>query len=269
MSVLADMALDQADREEPLYDEITLNPDEEVTASVTPAAPSLTGDADGTVTAEDREEDRKRAEHEAAEAKRKAEWEAEQQAKKEARQKQLERLASLSDNEVVEAAMSQVNAAMERLTRRNMKECVAEYIQTLCLSEPAFARLTIHPQKSLVNCFHYINRKARDFLEQEMNENNNAPENGVFGGDVPDDLCYQWAEEYFRDLDAPEDQEKKKTFTPTPYYSKKSSPPKAAKRKAAPQSKSEDSQPDNSGQSTFMEQATLFDFDKPAAELAG
>lgn len=28
-----------------------------------------------------------------------------------------------------------------------------------------------------------------------------------YGCDIPDDLCYQWAEDYFRDPDAKEDQE--------------------------------------------------------------
>lgn len=31
------------------------------------------------------------------------------------------------------------------------------------------------------------------------------PIDNVIGGDVPDELCYQWAEEYFMDLNAKED----------------------------------------------------------------
>ena len=165
-------------------------------------------------------EDKKREEHEAAEARRKAEWEARQQAKKEAEQAQLARLSSLSDEEVTEQAMKRVGADTEKLTRRNMKECVSEYIQTLCLEDPDFSRLTMHPRKTMIHCFFYINRKAREFVEQEMKDNDIKPENGVYGSDVPDDLCYQWAEEYFRDPDAKEDQEKEEKFVPRAYNGK-------------------------------------------------
>ena len=167
-------------------------------------------------------EDKKREEHEAAEARRKAEWEARQQAKKDAEKAQLARLSSLSDEEVTAQAMKRVGADTERLTRRNMKECVSEYIQTLCLEDPDFSRLTMHPRKTMIHCFFYINRKAREFVEQEMKDNDIKPENGVYGSDVPDDLCYQWAEEYFRDPDAKEDQEKEEKFVPRAYNGKSS-----------------------------------------------
>ena len=186
--------------------------------------------------AEEQSEDKKRAEHEAAEARRKAEWEARQQAKKEAEQAQLARLSSLSDEEVTAQAMKRVGVDTERLTRRNMKECVSEYIQTLCLEDPDFSRLTMHPRKTMIHCFFYINRKAREFVEQEMKDNDIKPENGVYGSDVPDDLCYQWAEEYFRDPDAKEDQEKEEKFVPKAYNGKsnvKSKSTKTAGKKTA------------------------------------
>lgn len=179
--------------------------------------------------AQEQSEDKKRAEHEASEARRKAEWEARQQAKKEAEQAQLARLSSLSDEEVTEQAMKRVGVDTERLTRRNMKECVSEYIQTLCLEDPDFSRLTMHPRKTMIHCFFYINRKAREFVEQEMKDNDIKPENGVYGSDVPDDLCYQWAEEYFRDPDAKEDQEKEEKFVPRAYSGKSNVKSKSTK----------------------------------------
>lgn len=179
--------------------------------------------------AQEEAEDKKRAEHEASEARRKAEWEARQQAKKEAEQAQLARLSSLSDEEVTAQAMKRVGVDTERLTRRNMKECVSEYIQTLCLEDPDFSRLTMHPRKTMIHCFFYINRKAREFVEQEMKDNDIKPENGVYGSDVPDDLCYQWAEEYFRDPDAKEDQEKEEKFVPRAYSGKSNVKSKSTK----------------------------------------
>ena len=72
----------------------------------------------------DADEEKRRAEHEAAEAKRKAEWEAKQAEKKKALQEQMDRLAAMSDDEVVAASMQRVSGDVEKLTRRNMKECV-------------------------------------------------------------------------------------------------------------------------------------------------
>jgi len=81
------------------------------------------------------EDDVKRREHEAAEAKRKAEWEVCQQRKKAAEREQLAQLEKMSVDEVLIASTKRVYADTEKLTRRNMKECVSEYIQTMCLDD--------------------------------------------------------------------------------------------------------------------------------------
>lgn len=179
------------------------------------------------------EEGQKRREHEAAEAQRKAEWESRQQAKKAVEQEKLTRLASMSDDEAMMASMQRIGEDTEKLTRRNMKEHVSEHIQTKCLTEPAFARLALHPQKSMINCFQYINRKAREFAEEEMKNHGIKVEPGklfVYSSDIPDDLCYQWAEDYFNDLSVPEDQEEDEKFKPEPYVGK--SKYKAASKKS-------------------------------------
>jgi hypothetical protein len=64
--------------------------------------------------------------------------------------------------------------------------------------------------------------------------NDEKPEGNGFGGDVPDDLCYKWAEDYFNDPDADVDKDKDDKFVPKPFYgggsssskSKKKDPPK-------------------------------------------
>ena len=186
-----------------------------------PPAKELTMDmSDRTIPAGkplDASEDAKRKAHEEAEAKRREEWEAKQLAKKQEREAALEKIKSMSDADIVSASTERVRVDTEKLTRRNMKECVSEHIQNLCRKDPAFARQTMNPNKSMIHCFHYINRMAKDYLQQEMKDNDIRPENGVYGGDVPDGLCYQWAEDYFNDMDAPEDKEKEEKFTPRPY----------------------------------------------------
>lgn len=178
--------------------------------------------------------DPKKAEHEAAEARRREKWEAERQKKLEAIKKQIERIKNMTDEEAMMASIQRIGKDTEKLTRRNMKECVSEHIQTKCLENPDFARLAMNPKKNMVNCFRYINRNAKEFLKQEMEDNDIKPENGLYGGDVPDGLCYQWAEDYFRDLNAREDEEKEEKFVPRPYIDKsgsKGKPPKAADKK--------------------------------------
>ena len=125
-----------------------------------------------------------------------------------AEQKEIQSIAEMSDEEVMIASARRVSDDTEKLTRRNMKDCVSEVIQTKCLDDPTFARLVMHPRKSMVNCFKYINRKAWEYVQDEMKAEGITPGPGAqgYGCDVPDDLCYQWAEDYFRDPNAKEDQ---------------------------------------------------------------
>ena len=179
----------------------------------------------------DNKEDKKRAEHEAAEANRKEEWKAKQQAKRIAEQEQLNHLRAMNNDEVTTASLRRVSADTERLTRRNMKEGVSEHIQTLCLDSPDFARLVMHPKKNMIHCFRYIYRKAKAFIEQDMKDNCVELTAGLYGEDVPDELCYQWAEDYFRDLDAEEDKEQEEKFVPRQFQSKTTSKQQKADQK--------------------------------------
>ena len=190
-------------------------------------------------------EEQKRAEHERAEAKRKAEWEAKKKAKEEAEQAAWENAVAMSDDEVMTASMKRVGDDAERLTRRNMKQCVTEHIQTKCLDNADFARQVMHPRKNMVNCFRYITRKAWEYVQDKLKASGIQPGPGEqgYGCDIPDDLCYQWAEEYFMDLDAKEDKEKDEEFVPKPYYggytpkSKKAEKKKPEPKKQAPAAK--------------------------------
>ena len=196
-----------------------LVPAEPVETDTDPAqAPNDSGQA-VSPTGDTASEDEKKKAHEAAEAKRKADWEARRAAKKAAEQEQLDRLAAMRDDEVMIASMKRVSADTERLTRRNMKECVAEYIQTMCMEDPAFARKAMHPRKNMIRCFQYINRKAWDYIQDELKATGiqPMPTQQVYGSDIPDDLCYQWAMDYFNDSDAKEDHEKEEEFVPKPY----------------------------------------------------
>ena len=195
----------------------------------TPASPVSAASTDAT--AEDEEEKAKRKAHEEAEAKRKAEFDARQAKKKAEEQAQIDTVEAMSDDEVRAASMKRVSADTEKLTRRNMKECVAEYIQTMCIENPAFARKTMHPRKSMIRCFQYISRKAWDYVQDELKANGiqPGPSRQGYGSDVPDDLCYQWAVDYFNDPDAKEDHEDEEKFVPKSYIGGKGSRVKKGK----------------------------------------
>jgi hypothetical protein len=171
------------------------------------------------VSAEDKKaaDDKRRREFEESEAKRKAEWDAKQAAKKAAEEKAMAEFAAMSEDELMAASVKRLAADTERLTRRNMKLCVTEEIQTLCYSDPELARLAMRPGKKISNCYRYINRMAKDFLQKEAEENDEKITGGI-GGDVPDDMVYKWAEDYYRDLDAEEDKDKDDKFVPRTYY---------------------------------------------------
>lgn len=201
------------------------------------------------------DDDARRKAHEAAEAKRKAEFDAKQAEKKAARQAALDRIAAMNRADLLAASVERVAADTERLTRRNMKEAVAEHIQAKCREDAAFATLVMHPEKSMTHCFWYINRKAREYAEQEMRDNG-VERTGVYGLDVPDGLCFQWAEDYFKDENAKEDHNEDEKFVPKPYVPA-STPRKTAKDKAAkkptPAAKPKAAKPTN----TDMEQISL------------
>ena len=93
-----------------------------------------------------------------------------------------------------------------------------------------------------------------------MKDNDTRPENGVYGGDVPDGLCYQWAEEYFRDPAAEEDRQEEEVFTPKPFIAAgiPGTGKKTAAKKKSPQEKKEGKKPEKeepeNGQLSFLEQ---------------
>ena len=173
----------------------------------------------------------KRKAHEEAEAKRKAEWEAKFAERRAKEKAERERIAALSDDAVMEESSARVSKGFEQLTRRNMKDMVSEYVQTMCFSDPTFARNVMNPLKSMINCVKYINNKAREYIRKDMEDNDMKPENGIYGGDVPDDVVYQWAVDYFNDPNAKEDEREEEKFKPKPYIGKNTSSAKSKKDK--------------------------------------
>lgn len=214
-------------------------------------------------------DDTAREAHEKEEAERKKAWEAKQAAKKAAEEAELRRIAGLSEDELIQASAKRITEETERLTRRNMKEYVAEYLQTVCLDDMEFARLTMHPRKSFMHCIWFINRRAREYLEKEMEANGMERPfgvNGIYGGDVPDDVVYGWAEEYYRTPDVKEDQDPDETFEPRPYTGRratksgsqeKEKQKKVGKPAAAPHQQKKSEENDQISLGAFLQDAEM------------
>ncbi len=223
-------------------------------ASTQPVEPQkeLVLDMSGSDTAPVQDDTEKRKAHEAAEAKRKAEWEAKQLAKRQAEEAAIQKLQAMNDEDVIAASTARISTEVERLTRRNMKECVAAHIQELCRKDTEFARRTMHPRKSMVKCFRYITRMAKEYVKQEMEDNDIKPDGGGYGCDVPDEIIYQSAETYFNTVGVLEDQEEEETFTPKPYTGTSAKPVKKAK-KAEKKPKKQQSKPSESYEQMSLE----------------
>lgn len=191
---------------------------------------------------EETETERKKA-FEEAEAKRKAEWEAEKAARDEEDLIAWEEATCVSDDVLVKNASKLIEDGTECLTRHNMKICVKDTVMQKCAEDLNFARQVLHPRKNMLNCFHYINRKAREYIEKEMKDNDEKPDkNGMYGADVPDGLCYQWAEEYFNTQDLPEDKrDGEEDFVPSTYRPSYTKPKKSSveTKHASPPAKSQ------------------------------
>ena len=108
---------------------------------------------------------------------------------------------AIGQDDVAAASVQRIQEEIERITRRNMKDCVAAHLAQLCAGDPALARNVLSPQKSLAKCFRYISRKAREYAEQERADSN-VTESGIYGYGVPDSTVYQWAVDYFNDPNA-------------------------------------------------------------------
>lgn len=160
----------------------------------------------------------KKAAFEAEEAKRKAEFDAKKAKKDEEIQIEWELNTMLTPDELLAAAKNNITTGVERITRRNMKESVAAYIIKLSQESEDLSRNILHPKKNIVNCYRYINRKALGYAEEQMKLTGETPDrNGVFGIDIPDDICYMWAKEYYSSTDIPEDHEDEEKFEPRTY----------------------------------------------------
>ena len=202
-------------------EEIPVAEPKEPPVETAPKAPETAPHSPAKPSVKETSEDQKRKEHEEAEAKRKAEWEAKKKAKEDAEILKWQNTVASIDGSIAETAKKRLGDEFERLTQYNIKQCITEMLQARCLEDEAFARQVYHPRKSMLNCFNYVMRRGNEFLLQEMKIKGIKPSREGYGGAIPEGVVYEWAREYFFDMDAPEDKdENEEEFVPKPYVGK-------------------------------------------------
>ena len=96
--------------------------------------------------------------------------------------------------ENINKAIEKLDKEFESLTRRGMIDSVMEYLSSYCFDNPDFTKNILNEDKDLKDCLKYITRKASDYLKDASSAF--TTDNG-YGGEVPDDLCYEWSVEYY------------------------------------------------------------------------
>lgn len=79
-----------------------------------------------------------------------------------------------------------------------MTEQVQAYLEQHASEDEVFAYKMRNPKKSIKNCIKFIAQKAMAYMEKHKEEY--EMENG-YGGDVPDEICYGWANHYYDEND--------------------------------------------------------------------
>lgn len=115
-------------------------------------------------------------------------------------------------NEMANRAKEIIELQAERTSLKTMADYVKEYIVGYCDEDPAFVERVNDPLKNFMDCIGYIKKKALEWLKEQQNLELTSYTQGV-GGDVPNDICYQWAVEYYYSKPEPKPAPKEKAAT--------------------------------------------------------
>jgi len=98
----------------------------------------------------------------------------------------------------------------ETLTLRTMADYVKDYISAYCEKDTDFSAKVNDPAKNFMDCIKYIKDHALKWLQEQQKMELGDYCNGV-GGDVPNDVCYNWALDYYNSKPEPKEGSKPRT----------------------------------------------------------
>jgi len=105
---------------------------------------------------------------------------------------------------VIDQAKQALQRQSERLTVKTMADYVLEHILSCCENDAVFAEKVSQPDKSFMDCIKYIKDWALEWLkEQQKLESSECANPTTVCGDVPNEICYKWAVDYYNSVPAP------------------------------------------------------------------
>jgi len=135
------------------------------------------------------------------------------------------------NNDAINKAKEILELQADRTSLKTMADYVKEYLIAYCEEDPGLVERVDDPEKSFMDCIGYIKKKALDWLKEQQNLELSGYVQGI-GGDVPPDICYQWAVEYY--YSKPEPKPEPKMIESTGSKSKSKACKKGAAAKEAP-----------------------------------
>lgn len=101
----------------------------------------------------------------------------------------------------VSKAKETLSSQADRFLMRTMADSIKDYLSEYCDGHPEFAEKVSDPAKNFTGCIKRINREALKWLQEQPN----TDMEGLAGvcGDVPNDICYGWAVDYYNSVPEP------------------------------------------------------------------
>lgn len=118
-------------------------------------------------------------------------------------------------NEITQKAKEILELQAERTSLRTMADYVKEYLIAYCDEDPEFTERVNSSEKTFMDCIGFIKKKALEWLKEQQNMELSVFAQGI-GGEVPPEICYGWAVEYYYSKPEPKPEPKKvETVTKT------------------------------------------------------
>ena len=163
---------------------------------------------------------------------RKAEFEEKQRRKKEKKERARQAVRAMSDADVMAAAIKMIEAREDEIrkdfdddTNGVIEMIILQALKAGCQCDTDFARSIMNPDKCFANCIRYVGTQAYEKKKDDIQKQiRGGAQYAAFS--FPTKLYFQWATDYFNDLNAPEDKEPEEKFKPQPYRPAMKSPAK-------------------------------------------
>jgi len=99
------------------------------------------------------------------------------------------------ENHTVSKAKDILSSQADRFLMRTMADFVKDYLSQYCDEHQEFAEKVSAPGKNFAGCIKKIHKEALKWLQDQPNTDMEG-QAGVCG-DVPNELCYGWAVDYY------------------------------------------------------------------------